>query len=161
APGIRNEKTPAPEPGARSPRTLFRVRLSLDSFFRWYALKNARVPPANVRARLRRGSKSINFSGRSQTAPTMVTNLGSTMDALRCSFCNKQQNEVGKLIAGPSVFICDECIAVCNDIIADDIVELQELKRRERTYRPEVGKENPAGIVPGLPLGLSLQCSLC
>ena len=91
----------------------------------------------------------------------MVTNLGSTMNALRCSFCNKPLNEVGKLIAGPSVFICDECIAVCNDIIADDIVELQELKRRERTYRPEVGKENPAGIVPGLPLGLSLQCSLC
>jgi hypothetical protein len=39
---------------------------------------------------------------------------------LRCSFCNKNQNEVKKLIAGPTVFICDECIEVCNDIIRDD-----------------------------------------
>ena len=39
---------------------------------------------------------------------------------LRCSFCNKDQNDVRKLIAGPTVFICDECIDVCNDIIADD-----------------------------------------
>ncbi|HIC57072.1 MAG TPA: ATP-dependent Clp protease ATP-binding subunit ClpX [Acidobacteria bacterium] len=39
---------------------------------------------------------------------------------LRCSFCNKDQNDVRKLIAGPTVFICDECVDVCNDIIADD-----------------------------------------
>jgi len=39
---------------------------------------------------------------------------------LRCSFCNKDQNDVRKLIAGPTVFICDECVEVCNDIIADD-----------------------------------------
>ena len=41
-------------------------------------------------------------------------------DTLRCSFCNKDQNDVRKLIAGPTVFICDECVDVCNDIIADD-----------------------------------------
>ena len=41
-------------------------------------------------------------------------------DILRCSFCNKDQNDVRKLIAGPTVFICDECVDVCNDIIADD-----------------------------------------
>ncbi len=41
-------------------------------------------------------------------------------DILRCSFCNKDQNDVRKLIAGPTVFICDECVEVCNDIIADD-----------------------------------------
>jgi len=40
--------------------------------------------------------------------------------SLRCSFCNKDQNDVRKLIAGPTVFICDECVEVCNDIIADD-----------------------------------------
>jgi hypothetical protein len=39
---------------------------------------------------------------------------------LRCSFCNKTQDDVRKLVAGPSVFICDECVEVCNDIIADD-----------------------------------------
>jgi ATP-dependent Clp protease ATP-binding subunit ClpX len=41
-------------------------------------------------------------------------------EVLRCSFCNKDQNDVRKLIAGPTVFICDECVDVCKDIIADD-----------------------------------------
>ena len=41
-------------------------------------------------------------------------------EILRCSFCNKDQNDVRKLIAGPTVFICDECVDVCNDIISDD-----------------------------------------
>ena len=41
-------------------------------------------------------------------------------EILRCSFCNKDQSDVRKLIAGPTVFICDECVEVCKDIIADD-----------------------------------------
>src|SRR6201988_4826163 len=41
-------------------------------------------------------------------------------EVLRCSFCNKDQNDVRKFIPGPTVFICDECVEVCNDIIADD-----------------------------------------
>jgi ATP-dependent Clp protease ATP-binding subunit ClpX len=49
----------------------------------------------------------------------MVKKTGDT-EILRCSFCNKDQNDVRKLIAGPTVFICDECVEVCNDIIADD-----------------------------------------
>src|ERR1700680_2594506 len=49
----------------------------------------------------------------------MVKKAGET-EVLRCSFCNKDQNDVRKLIAGPTVFICDECVEVCNDIIADD-----------------------------------------
>src|SRR5260370_36076689 len=49
----------------------------------------------------------------------MVKKNGET-EILRCSFCNKDQNDVRKLIAGPTVFICDECVEVCNDIIADD-----------------------------------------
>ena len=39
---------------------------------------------------------------------------------LRCSFCGKSQNEVQKLIAGPQAYICNECIDICNEIIADD-----------------------------------------
>lgn len=35
----------------------------------------------------------------------------------RCSFCNKSQREVHKLVAGPSVYICDECVAICNDVV--------------------------------------------
>jgi ATP-dependent Clp protease ATP-binding subunit ClpX len=41
-------------------------------------------------------------------------------DTLRCSFCGKSQNEVKKLIAGPTVYICNECIDICNEIITDD-----------------------------------------
>ena len=50
----------------------------------------------------------------------MTTKKSADTDVLRCSFCNKDQNDVRKLIAGPTVFICDECVEVCNDIIADD-----------------------------------------
>ena len=39
---------------------------------------------------------------------------------LRCSFCGKSQDEVKKLIAGPTVYICDECVELCNDIIAEE-----------------------------------------
>lgn len=41
-------------------------------------------------------------------------------ETLRCSFCGKTQNEVKKLIAGPTVYICNECIDICNEIITDD-----------------------------------------
>jgi ATP-dependent Clp protease ATP-binding subunit ClpX len=41
-------------------------------------------------------------------------------EVLRCSFCGKSQNEVKKLIAGPTVYICNECIDICNEIISDD-----------------------------------------
>lgn len=44
---------------------------------------------------------------------------------LYCSFCGKSQHEVKKLIAGPSVFICDECIGLCNDIIRDETVSIE------------------------------------
>ena len=50
----------------------------------------------------------------------MTTKKSGDTEILRCSFCNKDQNDVRKLIAGPTVFICDECVEVCNDIIADD-----------------------------------------
>ena len=42
---------------------------------------------------------------------------------LYCSFCGKSQHEVRKLIAGPSVFICDECVDLCNDIITEEMQE--------------------------------------
>jgi len=49
-----------------------------------------------------------------------MTKKSGESEILRCSFCNKDQSDVRKLIAGPTVFICDECVEVCNDIIADD-----------------------------------------
>ena len=78
-------------------------------------------------------------------------------DALRCSFCNKSQREVKKLIAGPTVFICDECVDICLDIIAEDrmLEQQQDTKlpkphgdqgaaRRVR-HRPGAGEEEARG----------------
>ena len=47
-------------------------------------------------------------------------------DLLKCSFCGKTQRHVKKLIAGPGVYICDECIELCNEIIAEEITESPE-----------------------------------
>ena len=46
--------------------------------------------------------------------------LGDGGKLLFCSFCGKNQNEVRRLIAGPSVYICDECVDLCNDIISEE-----------------------------------------
>jgi ATP-dependent Clp protease ATP-binding subunit ClpX len=67
----------------------------------------------------------------------MKKSTGET-ETLRCSFCNKGQNDVRKLIAGPTVFICDECVDVCNDIIADD--------RRSEGRASRVGLPTPQEI---------------
>lgn len=53
-------------------------------------------------------------------------NEGSGEKTLYCSFCGKSQHEVRKLIAGPSVFICDECIELCNDIVKDEVLDGQD-----------------------------------
>ena len=62
------------------------------------------------------------------------TRSGDTTKILYCSFCGKSQHEVTKLIAGPSVFICDECVALCNDIIRE---ELQEKAGSARSHLPK------------------------
>ena len=58
---------------------------------------------------------------------------------LYCSFCGKSQHEVRKLIAGPSVFVCDECVDLCNDIIREEIHDkTSETKRRELPSPAEI-----------------------
>lgn len=52
---------------------------------------------------------------------------------LYCSFCGKSQHEVRKLIAGPSVFICDECVELCNDIIREEIKEIAPNKQKQNS----------------------------
>ena len=56
--------------------------------------------------------------------------------SLTCSFCGKAQKEVKKLIAGPTVYICDECIGLCNDIIAEEIDREEQKDTRLRVPRP-------------------------
>lgn len=73
---------------------------------------------------------------------------GSQPEPVRCSFCNKDQGQVHRLIAGPAVNICDECVEVCNVIIADD-----------RSSRPAGSPpERAAAEAPRLETAL---CALC
>ena len=67
----------------------------------------------------------------------MPDKKGSSSDKiLYCSFCGKSQHEVKKLIAGPSVFICDECIELCNDIIRDEVAAEAEQSRPAKSDLP-------------------------
>ena len=80
----------------------------------------------------------------------------------RCTFCNKAQYDVRKLIAGPTVFICDECVQVCNDIIADDV------RWEKRAAEQTLGTRNeiPDGRATDDPLRWPadanvIRCALC
>ncbi|HEU4511903.1 MAG TPA: ATP-dependent Clp protease ATP-binding subunit ClpX, partial [Nocardioidaceae bacterium] len=56
-----------------------------------------------------------------------MARIGDGADLLKCSFCGKSQKQVKKLIAGPGVYICDECIDLCNEIIEEELAEASEL----------------------------------
>jgi ATP-dependent Clp protease ATP-binding subunit ClpX len=56
-----------------------------------------------------------------------MARIGDGADLLKCSFCGKSQKQVKKLIAGPGVYICDECIDLCNEIIEEELSETAEL----------------------------------
>jgi ATP-dependent Clp protease ATP-binding subunit ClpX len=57
----------------------------------------------------------------------MSTRIGEANDLLKCSFCGKTQKQVKKLIAGPGVYICDECIELCNEIIVEELSDANSL----------------------------------
>ena len=52
---------------------------------------------------------------------------------LYCSFCGKSQHEVKKLIAGPSVFVCNECVDLCNDIIREEVKGAEGIKSADES----------------------------
>jgi ATP-dependent Clp protease ATP-binding subunit ClpX len=77
-----------------------------------------------------------------------MVNRESSAEVLRCSFCNKSQREVRKLIAGPNVYICDECVDICLDIIAED--RAREARESRRSLpKPEEIKQFLDGYVIG------------
>ena len=67
-----------------------------------------------------------------------MTRLGETRDLLKCSFCGKTQKQVKKLIAGPGVYICDECIELCNEIIVEELAEASSLGLTELPKPQEI-----------------------
>jgi len=71
-----------------------------------------------------------------------IKNTNSTDKVLYCSFCGKSQHEVKKLIAGPSVFICDECIDLCTDIIQEELSKLPKLEGDDSLPTPHQIREN-------------------
>ncbi len=60
-----------------------------------------------------------------------MARIGDGGDLLKCSFCGKSQKQVKKLIAGPGVYICDECIELCNEIIEEELAETNDVKLDE------------------------------
>jgi len=67
-----------------------------------------------------------------------VARIGESGDLLKCSFCGKSQKQVKKLIAGPGVYICDECIDLCNEIIEEELSESSDLKFDELPKPKEI-----------------------
>jgi len=67
-----------------------------------------------------------------------MTRIGETSDLLKCSFCGKTQKQVKKLIAGPGVYICDECIDLCNEIIVEELSESAALGLTELPKPQEI-----------------------
>ena len=67
-----------------------------------------------------------------------MTRIGEANDLLKCSFCGKTQKQVKKLIAGPGVYICDECIDLCNEIIVEELSETAALGLTELPKPQEI-----------------------
>ena len=65
-----------------------------------------------------------------------MARIGETSDLLKCSFCGKSQKQVKKLIAGPGVYICDECIDLCNEIIEEEFAETSDSGLLEELPKP-------------------------
>ena len=78
-----------------------------------------------------------------------ISGKGGSGSKLFCSFCGKSQDEVRKLIAGPSVFICDECVDLCNDIISEEIQDTEEQEPNEKLPTPAEIKQTLDDYVIG------------
>src|ERR1700722_2994514 len=85
---------------------------------------------------------------REKPAPSTMARIGDGGDLLKCSFCGKSQKQVKKLIAGPGVYICDECIDLCNEIIEEELADADEVKLDELPKPAEI-REFLEGYVIG------------
>jgi ATP-dependent Clp protease ATP-binding subunit ClpX len=77
---------------------------------------------------MREAPGSVEVGGSQAKGKHLVARIGDGGDLLKCSFCGKSQKQVKKLIAGPGVYICDECIDLCNEIIEEELAESSEVR---------------------------------
>src|SRR5262249_8100547 len=105
-------------PGARTPRT--------------------GVEPTPDRAKRSGHSQAYEPVRRRGQRSAVMARIGDGGDLLKCSFCGKSQKQVKKLIAGPGVYICDECIDLCNEIIEEELAEAGDVKLDELPKPAEI-----------------------
>ena len=126
-------------------REIIEMRTRLDEVYREAHRPAAREGRARHRARLlhvRRRGEGLRHHRRGHRAPLRsrkMARASETNEQLLCSFCGKSQRQVKKLIAGPGVYICDECIDLCNEIIDEELqtpaqLDLQNLPRPKEIY---------------------------
>ena len=73
-----------------------------------------------------------------------MAKFGDSGELLKCSFCGKSQKQVKRLIAGPGVYICDECIELCNEIIEEELVDGGEVSFNDL---PRRGRSAPSSTI--------------
>jgi hypothetical protein len=118
---------------------------SLELIAKTFGYENWNILSAKIDAAQPRSGETVGQQGPTPQA------------VLYCSFCGKSQHEVNKLVAGPHVFICDECIDVCSDIIDEQLLRLIEgdeataramSTERLRSMLNTRGRENNAIVSP-------------
>ncbi len=81
---------------------------------------------------------------------------------LKCSFCGKSQEQVRKLIAGPGVYICDECIDLCNEILDEELLETQDKTRQNnqedlKSRTSEAKTKRPLPTLSAIPKPITIK----
>src|SRR3954470_584543 len=84
--------------------------------------------PGKVPSDIRQHQEPLDLGVSQAKGKHTVARIGDGGDLLKCSFCGKSQKQVKKLIAGPGVYICDECIDLCNEIIEEELAESAEVR---------------------------------
>src|SRR3954469_9147401 len=118
--------TPGTGPAPRAPYGLH------NGPWRWARSRTCGgLGPGRHRPDRRKRTRRAPRSGQTNWKDRLVARIGDGGDLLKCSFCGKSQKQVKKLIAGPGVYICDECIDLCNEIIEEELAESGEVKWEE------------------------------
>jgi hypothetical protein len=92
---------------------------------------------------------------------TSETQAAATAIQVRCSFCAKPNSEVGKVIAGPGVYICDECVGLCNDILQAEQQKPSEPGRRLEAWEETMSDEQILELLPRIAaVGAQTEASL-